>query len=34
MEGNNSENFIIYNQVKPDDSKYSNVKHEVARYIK
>ena len=26
-------NFIIYNQVKPDDSKYSNVKHEVARYI-
>ncbi|MCH8652741.1 DUF6038 family protein, partial [Staphylococcus lugdunensis] len=30
---NNPENFIIYNQVKPDDSKYSNVKHEVARYI-
>lgn len=30
---NNPENFIIYNQVEPDDSKYSNVNHEVARYI-
>lgn len=30
---NNPENFFIYNQVKPDASKYSNVKHEVARYI-
>ena len=30
---NNPENFIIYNQVEPDDSKCSNVKHEVARYI-
>ncbi|MES3704976.1 DUF6038 family protein [Staphylococcus ureilyticus] len=30
---NNPENFIIYNQVEPDDSKYSNVNYEVARYI-
>lgn len=30
---NNPENFIIYNQVEPDDSMYSNVNYEVARYI-
>lgn len=30
---NNPENFIVYNQVEPDDSKYSNVNHEVSRYI-